>query len=61
MNKGNFSNTAAQVSEISEFPFGLTEPIIVKLVEYGGFVSAMLALCLFFKVLTIFVKGVKED
>lgn len=40
---------------------GSTESTLLKLVEYGGFVAAILALCLFFLVLTEFVKRVKED
>lgn len=54
-------HSISQRSETLETPFGLAEPIVVKLVEYGGFVSAMLVLCLFFKVLTTFVTTVKED
>ena len=53
--------TISQSPGSLETPLGTADPTVDKLVEYGGFVSAMLALCLFFKVLTHFVMTVKED
>ena len=61
MYKASSSNTSSHVGEIPDvFPI-FSEPVLLRIVEYGGFVAAMLALCLFFKVLTGFVQGVKED
>jgi hypothetical protein len=40
---------------------GLSDASIVKITEYGGFVASVLVLCLFFWVLTQFVKQVKDD
>jgi len=51
----------AEIPVSPSTPLGLTETTIVKLAEYGGFISSVLVLCLFFRVLTQFVKEVKED
>ncbi|MBW4474758.1 MAG: hypothetical protein KME45_30920 [Stenomitos rutilans HA7619-LM2] len=51
----------AEVPVSPSTPLGLTETTIAKLAEYGGFIASVLALCLFFWVLTQFVKEVKED
>jgi hypothetical protein len=55
------SDTLTQVSIPQDSLLGLSEPMIDKLVEYGGFVASVLVLCLFFRVLTDFVKGVKKN
>lgn len=57
---GNVQLVQATTS-VPSTPLGLTEPTIAKLAEYGGFISCVLALSLFFWVLTQFVKQVKED
>jgi hypothetical protein len=53
------TDALAQVSVPQDSVLGLTEPVVDKLVGYGGFVASVLVLCLFFRVLTDFVKGVK--
>lgn len=61
MPNDNVRPVRAEISVTPSTSLGLTEPTIAKLVEYGGFISCMLALSLFFWVLTQFVKQVRED
>jgi hypothetical protein len=41
--------------------FDLNNPIVPKLLEEGGFIAFLLALCLLFWTLTRFVEALKKD
>lgn len=61
MPNDNARPVRAEIAVTPSTPLGLTESTIAKMVEYGGFISSVLALTFFFWVLTQFVKQVKED
>ena len=61
MNEKSEKNTVITIPTSQGNSFELSESIIIKLVECGGFVASILVLCLFFTVLTKFVEKVRED